>query len=162
VTFDTSTRRVWLAAAFGALLAMAVGITLHRVPIGRGLVNWSYDLLFFARGSVPAQEAVIVYLDDASYGALQQPRNAPWDRALHARLIERLSAAGARAIVFDIIFSDPDTNHPALDERLGNAMKPARVIVSGCGAGRSFQKGSRDPFPLLLTNSAGAGSTEVA
>ena len=110
----TTTRKHWVAAAFGALLAGTVGLGLQALPIGRGLINWSYDLLFFARGSIPANEAVIVLLDDVSYAALKQPRNAPWDRGLHARLIDRLTAAGARAIVFDIIFSDPNQNQPEL------------------------------------------------
>ena len=62
-----SIRKSALAAAFGALLATGVGIGLQSLPIGRGLINWSYDRLFFARGSVMANEAVIVYLDDASF-----------------------------------------------------------------------------------------------
>jgi len=68
----------------------------------------SYDWLFLMRERLrqhqPPQEACIVYLDEASHARMGQPMNEPWDRRIHARLVDRLSAAGAKAIVFDIIF----------------------------------------------------------
>ena len=68
----------------------------------------SYDSLFLMRERLkqhqPPQEACIVYLDEESHSRLKQPMNEPWDRRLHARLVDRLVAAGAKAIVFDIVF----------------------------------------------------------
>ena len=91
MNFDRTNYKSWLAAAFGALLAAGLGLVLRDFTVGRGLITRSYDLLLVARGDVQTREAVIVYLDEASYSALQQPLNVPWDRALHARLIDRLT-----------------------------------------------------------------------
>ncbi|PYJ02072.1 MAG: hypothetical protein DME25_16965, partial [Verrucomicrobia bacterium] len=129
--FRGKVNRSLLAAVFGALLTAGVGTFLHTFPMGRGLIRHSYDLQLVARGDVAAGEAVMVYLDEAAYGALAQPFNAPWDRVLHARLIDRLTAAGAKAIVFDIVFSDANTNNPAADPQLARAMKASgRVLLA--------------------------------
>src|SRR5437016_14560997 len=100
--------RVNLAAAAGALLAVGCGLLLHEFPLGRALGQASYDLLMVARGDVRAEEAAIVYMDERSHDGLHQPYTGAWDRALHARLIDRLRTAGARAIVFDVTFTDPN------------------------------------------------------
>ena len=49
----------------------------------------------------------VVYMDNPSHDELHQPENAPWDRSLHAKLVEQLTAQGARTIVFDILFTEP-------------------------------------------------------
>src|SRR5262245_59386792 len=107
MTVQTMLRKHRVAAGFGALMAAGLGLFLLEFNLGRGLVNHSYDLLLVARGDLATKEAVIIYLDEASFEALQQRVNAPWDRALHARLIDRLTRAGARAIALDIVFTDP-------------------------------------------------------
>src|SRR5215212_121998 len=89
-----------LAVIVGVLLGVGSGLLLLEFPMGLGLRRSSYDLLHVWRGDRGATEAVLVYLDESSHKALGQPYNAPWDRGLHARLIDRLTAAGARAVVF--------------------------------------------------------------
>jgi PAS domain S-box-containing protein len=63
-------------------------------------------------------EVVIVAIDDAS---LERLGKWPWPRARHAEMVDRLGKAGARAIGFDIIFSEPDK--PADDAALARAIK---------------------------------------
>ncbi|MEW6282678.1 MAG: adenylate/guanylate cyclase domain-containing protein, partial [Candidatus Eremiobacterota bacterium] len=50
----------------------------------------------------PVPAIAVVAIDSASEDALGR---WPWPRSTHARLIDRLTAAGARAIVFDVSFS---------------------------------------------------------
>jgi adenylate cyclase len=151
------------AALVGLLLAAGLEVVLHFfTKLGSGLENASYDLLFIARGDRPVEGAAIVYLDERSYEELHQPLNAPWDRALHARLIDRLAAAGAKAIVFDIVFSDPNTNNPAADEQLAQAIKRAgRVVLAIDVFPTGAMKQGKPPFPLLMDSAAAAGSAEV-
>lgn len=92
---------------FGALLAMGAGVFLLYFRPAAFLAFLSYDLPFVFRPGLSPTEALIVYLDEQSHAALGQPLNRPWDRRLHARLLDRLTQAGARAVVFDIVFSDP-------------------------------------------------------
>ena len=155
--------RTWLAAIFGALLATGLGLLLDQSRFGGGLERASYDLLHVARGDMRADEAVLVYMDDPSYEALGQPLNAPWDRTLHAKLIDRVTAAGARVIVFDIVFTDPNTNNPAADVRFAEAMKKSgRVILAADNVPTETKiKKIYRPFDLLLDGAAGMGSAET-
>ena len=140
-----------------------MGWFLFTFPIGRPLITGSYELLLIARGEVAAQDAVIVYLDDASYQNLGQPLNVPLDRALHARLIQRLTAAGARAIVFDIVFTDPNPDKAAADDQLAKAIAASRRVIL---AADNIEIGPKvkqifPPFEPLLKAAAGVGSSEV-
>jgi adenylate cyclase len=145
------------------LLTAGCGLVLHEFRLGTGLVHWSYDLLHVWRGDKAANEAVLVYLDEASHLNLGQPQNAPWDRSLHARLIDRLTAAGARALVFDVVFSDANSNNPAGDERLAAAMKNSgRVLLAADNVrGGPGEKRIVPPFDQLRDAAAGMGSDEV-
>lgn len=51
----------------------------------------------------------IVDLDDASLARLGQ---WPWPRTLVAKLVDRLTTLGAAAIIFDIVFAEPDRTSP--------------------------------------------------
>ncbi|TAK94046.1 MAG: adenylate/guanylate cyclase domain-containing protein [Verrucomicrobia bacterium] len=150
------------AVVFGALLASAVGFLLYEFNLGRRVKSASYDLLHIFRGDIPTGEAVIVYMDDASHGKLKQPFNAPWDRRLHAQLIDRLRECGARAVVFDVVFSDPDARDPEADQRLAEAMKRhGRVVLAADNvpAGEGVMK-VVPPCETLLNSAAGVGSAE--
>jgi len=163
VTLRVKFNRAWLAAAFGALLTAGAGAFLHTFLIGRALINHSYDLQLVACGDRAAREAVMVHLDEVSSEHLQQPLNVPWDRALHARLIERLTDAGAKAIVFDIVFSDPSPTNPGADQQMARAMKASGRVILAMDVvqiGPDAKSGKR-PIDLFLDNAAGIGSAEV-
>ena len=74
-------------------LALVTGLVLLFTHAGDFLTRVSYDLPFALRSTRPANEAAIVYIDENSHKELEQPFTAPWDRSLHARLIDRLTAA---------------------------------------------------------------------
>jgi adenylate cyclase len=153
-----------LATLAGALLAAAVGMLLHEFRLGKGLANRSFDLLTVARGEVRADEAVLVYLDEKSHSDLKQRYGAIWDRNLHARLIERLTAAGARAIVYDVLFTDPNPNDPEADQRFADAIKTSGKVVLGAEI-RSLPDGgvkADGAFDLLMDGAANVGSVGLS
>src|SRR5262249_29756762 len=93
----------------------------------------------------------------------QQSFTAAWDRLLHARLIDRLTSAGARAIIFDVTFTNPDPNKPSADEALANAMKKSgHAILAGdyVRAGANANKVD-PPFDLVRDAAVGFGSDEL-
>src|SRR5262245_9800031 len=58
------------------------------------------DTRFRFRGPLPPRDdVVIVAVDQTSESDFDHP--FPWDRRLHARLVDNLARAGARFIVFD-------------------------------------------------------------
>ena len=97
-------------AIWGVLLSAGLGFIMVWSYWGEVLVNKSYDYPFALRYSwrPPFQpgEVVMVYLDDASHDKLNQKYLAPWNRAFHAQLVKRATAEKAKAVVFDIVFSD--------------------------------------------------------
>lgn len=122
-------REYWRDTALSAALAALVGLLLLVTPAGDPFARLSYDLLFALRPDVPVEGMVIVAMDEESHRILGQPGASPWDRALHARLIERLTKLGAKAIVFDVLFLGE--RDPAADARLVQAAKASgRVIVA--------------------------------
>ena len=155
--------RMMLASAFGALCATGIGYFLNTYKLGAGLQRASYDYLTVARGTILPKDAVLIYMDEQSHEALNQRLNAPWDRAVHAQLIDRLSAAGARAIVFDIVFSDPSVTGPAADEQLAAAIKKSgRVILAADNVPiDNHTKQIKPPIDPLRDVAAGIGSAEV-
>src|SRR5690348_14982171 len=102
-------RRLRLAALF-AVAAVAVGVGL--IALGTGLLDdterSSLDARFDVRGKEgPPKNIVLVEIDDRTLNRLQ--RRFPFARSLHAAVIRRLTAAGARAIAYDVQFTEPTT-----------------------------------------------------
>jgi adenylate cyclase len=82
----------------------------------------TYDLRFSSlRGPIrPGPEIGIVKIDEQSIAELGR---FPWSRAQYVRLLDRLSAAGAKAVLFDVIFPEAETG--AIDRSLAVAVKKA-------------------------------------
>jgi adenylate cyclase len=168
--FNLSTRETWNffgGGIVGALLATTVGAGLLYLKFGLGLVHASYDWPYAIRPVIQPQQAVMVYLDDESHQILNQPFNAPWDRSLHARLINRLTAEGARAVVFDIVFSDPGPD-PQADKELADAIRAnGRVVLAAdyvpAGYGREVVEGKQivPPYAPFRDAAATIGSAEM-
>ena len=120
-------KKNWRAALVGALLSAAAGWAL-LTPMGLKLVQWSYDLPFRVRGVVYPTEAALVYMDEQSHLELKQPFDRPWNRSLHAQLLDRLTAQHVRGVVFDIVFSGPGAD-PKADEEFAKAIKNNGKVI---------------------------------
>ncbi|MDB6123591.1 MAG: putative Histidine kinase, partial [Pedosphaera sp.] len=77
------------------------------IRMTRASYDWSFELSKFARPDLQSSEVVIVYIDEDSLRSLGQSLTTPMDRSLHAKLLNKLKAEGAKAVVMDMIFSDP-------------------------------------------------------
>jgi adenylate cyclase len=73
----------------------------------------------------PADGPIVVAIDEPSLADINA--QWPWPRDLHARLVESLRKAGARAIGLDIIFAEP--SNPASDDALAKALGPDVVLA---------------------------------
>ena len=64
--------------------------------------GWSYDLLQLVLPARADTNTVIVYMDEESTrGANSKGRE--WDRAIHARFLNRLTKDQPRVVVFDVV-----------------------------------------------------------
>lgn len=163
MSFKNKFGRNWIAGLTGAALAVLVGLGLLQLTAGSLLVNLSYDLLTIFQPVVVPTNAVLVFMDEASHEKLGQPLNAPWDRALHAQLVDKLSASGAKAIVFDVVFSDPAVNGPDADRKLAEAFAASKRVIIAADNERigGGMKKFRPPIDPLRDAAAHIGSAEV-
>ena len=107
-----------LAAAVLVLAASGLG-ALDRLELD------SVDARFGLRGARPAPGFVVVAIDDVTFSELG--RRWPFPRSLHARAIDRLRAAGARGIAYDVQFTEPTS--PSQDLALYEAVRRAGGVV---------------------------------
>jgi adenylate cyclase len=78
------------------------------VPFLRFMELKTLDLRMVSRGALPTGgETVIVTIDEKSVSELGR---WPWPRTTIAGLVETLKGYGAKAVGFDIVFAEPDSN----------------------------------------------------
>lgn len=155
-----STRRMKLAVltAFVAALVSLVSLT----------GTWSlidlraYDYLsIVGRPPLPENGPIVVAIDEPSMAEIGS--QWPWPRALHARLIESLRRAGARAIALDVIFAEPAAaaeNDAALAAVLG-----PDVVLAGDQSVIETPQADHfvrtEPLPLFTSKGAKVGIASV-
>ncbi len=113
----------WLIVA-GAAMACAVILTSSGF-----LWRWDqaiYDGFLQRNTGQPPNDPIIVAVDERSLAELGR---WPWPRDTHGLLIDRLSAAGVRAIGLDLLFAEPSANGKT-DQMLAEAIsRNGRVVV---------------------------------
>jgi CHASE2 domain-containing sensor protein len=119
--------RILFNSVAGALLTALCGLTLWCVPFGEAWTNASYDYSF-RFGSRPITNRVcLVMMDNEAYDQFHQTRGQPWDRALHARLLNKLADDGCALVVMDCFFREPHDHSE--DVALADAIRRLRHIV---------------------------------
>lgn len=106
---------------------------------GIGFDPQSYDQLIKRRiwGPEVDPQIVIVDIDERSLDKMRTEFGRwPWPRETLAGALEWLNQKGAKVVVFDILFADPDTLNPASDLAFVEAI----------------QKSSNSYFPILRLN----------
>jgi adenylate cyclase len=107
--------RRWLRGAVIGLGAGVVAFAATHLPLIETYEHRTFDLRarFFADSHRADPGIVAVVVDQKSLDAIAAPRAAggleqgwPWPRDFHAGLVRYLAASGARAIVFDFVFSE--------------------------------------------------------
>ncbi len=109
------------------MLAAVLGLMLWKMPLSERCVNASYDYSFrFATRSV-TNHVAFVMMDNEAYDFFHQTRGEVWDRALHAKLLNKLADDGCALVVMDCFFGKP--HDQVRDEALARAMRRQRQIV---------------------------------
>jgi len=117
-----------LLAVFLVVLSLFINqLLINKISLLQQWDNLFYDIELSVRTPVVEDSVVIVAIDDASLTKLGQ---WPWPRAIHARLIDQLTAANVAGIAMDILFMEPDRIHPENDQLLASAIRRnGRVIM---------------------------------
>jgi CHASE2 domain-containing sensor protein/two-component sensor histidine kinase len=145
----------WLVVG---LVTSAVVVWLAWSPAIERPNNLVYDGLMRLRGGQASEQVVVVAIDNRSIAALGR---WPWPRQRHAELIGRLHAAGAKAVAYDVLFTEPSAGDDALARALagaGNVYLPLMVDPVG-DDGTSWQ--AAPPIPALARAAAGTGHVNL-
>jgi adenylate cyclase len=90
------------------IIFIALFLFLYDLAFLRFMELKALDLRMVSRGQVASGgETVIVVIDEKSLSELGR---WPWPRTVIARLVDQLKAYGAKAVGFDVVFSEPDDN----------------------------------------------------
>ncbi|MGK6323188.1 putative bifunctional diguanylate cyclase/phosphodiesterase [Sphingomonas sp. DT-51] len=151
-------RRVAALLRRPRLLALAAALAMALLVVASGVGERLDRLLDPLRAAAwvraPSGQVVVVEMDAASVAAI---REWPWSRDHYARAIDRLRAAGAASITFDVDFSSAGT--PSGDAALARALARAPGLVAlptFAQRARSGERRSIDslPLPALRANAA--------
>jgi CHASE2 domain-containing sensor protein len=122
---DGASRHRLRAALLAALVAATIAAIADLSGALGALEGTSISTRFGLRSTPPPTGIVIVGIDDATFGELGT--SWPLARSLHGRVIDRLHAAGAREIVYDVQFTEP--SKPAQDLALYQAIAAAGNVT---------------------------------
>jgi adenylate cyclase len=106
-----------------AVLAVAAGLVSYETDLFQTTELSSVDARFSVRGDEKApSDLVVVGVDSRT----QQVLNTRWPfpRSYHARVIDRLKAAGAKVIAIDIALSQPSDLKPRFCDFAGADLRP--------------------------------------
>jgi EAL domain-containing protein (putative c-di-GMP-specific phosphodiesterase class I)/CHASE2 domain-containing sensor protein len=150
-TAETSPLRLLLWTGFAALVLSWIGATQVFDEVLRSCRNY-----FHAHSA--SGDIVLVPIDDR---ALRDIGRWPWPRRYHAQLIDRLTAAGAKKILFDITFETK--SNAADDTMLAQAIaRSGRVTLAARRQSGPDRIEQETPAPLaMFANHARLASIEV-
>jgi CHASE2 domain-containing sensor protein/signal transduction histidine kinase len=143
-----------LVATLSALLVGWMALT----PAADGADHLIYDALMRAEAGPTDEDIVIIAIDDRSLEALGQ---WPWPRDLHARLIDRLTQAGAGPVAYDVLFTEASPQDDALAAALArNGKVRLPVVLDAPGLnGAAYREDA--PAPDLTEAAAGLGHVNL-
>ena len=139
-------KHFYVLLAVACLLAGGWDQFVH--PFSASLSNASFDWLMRHRPIPYVADPGIVVLDiDETSLAEMSARYGrwPWPREVLGQVAANLESHGAQAVVFDILFADPDTRNPGSEAAFDRFVKSSRV---------SF-------FPILRLNPHDDGESEI-
>jgi CHASE2 domain-containing sensor protein len=121
---DRGRSRAVAITVAGVVAAAAAGAA-ELVDLLPGLEQETIVKRFERRDPRPAPNLLVVAIDDKTFSDLD--KQWPFPRRYHARAIDRLTRDGARAIVYDVQFTEPTKVYD--DNRLINAVDRAHDVV---------------------------------
>jgi len=114
-----------------AVLLLVCYLRLLRLDFFERMERMTYDLRVRAAQKFPKPAATNLAfisieessLDAVQHGLLGRPYGLYWPRQVYGRLLEELSAQGAKAVAFDVLFGDLRPDHPPVQMANGGLME---------------------------------------
>lgn len=139
-----------------ALSVLVVWLTLAQATVRAD--HLVYDRWVDLKSGPPSEQIVVVAIDNRSIEALGR---WPWPRTTHAALIDRLGQAQAKAVGYDVLFTEPDPADAVLGASIkaaGNVYLPVLLETPG-DDGAAW--GESLPAGVLAEAAAGLGHVNL-
>jgi len=141
-------------------LAIVLAVwALHQATDAIGTLDRRfYDFGSTSTGRQPSDRIAVIAIDDQSVANIGR---WPWPRDVHAQLIDKLAAAGARTIVYTTFFFEPQTDRGlAFIRRIKEALAALPDPEAGAAAQQVIAEAesSLDTDALLAASIARAGN----
>jgi adenylate cyclase len=157
IASDMATKKVrkkpfWVYA-FIALGTFLLSVVLVLSDVVNKIEFSIRDEFFEIRGPLSVEDSPIVLVAVSEEADAEIPEKWPWPTSVHAKLVENLNKAGAKAILFDILFTQSDEFNPLNDTLFAEAMaKYGNVVIAGDIERNQTRDGTEtEPiFPLPL------------
>ncbi|MDR1107627.1 MAG: adenylate/guanylate cyclase domain-containing protein [Spirochaetaceae bacterium] len=117
--------------------------------------TYDFRVRLFAVSGRPADDIVIILLDQASidWGQRERGWSWPWPRQAYGELLEYMNAAGANSVAFDVIFSEPSVYGPEDDAAFirgeRNFGRAIQTVFFSTQSGNVFAWPENAPAPLF-------------
>jgi class 3 adenylate cyclase len=113
------------------VLGLVCGVRLLRFDFFERMERMTYDFRVRAAQKFPAPAATnlaFVSMEESSIAAVKSGRlgyryGLYWPRQVYGRLVEELSAQGAEAVAFDVLFGELRPDHPPVQMANGGLME---------------------------------------
>jgi adenylate cyclase len=93
--------------------------------------TWAWRVKYFARPGPETDRIKLIYLDQRSldWGKKEMDLSWPWPREVYGPIIDFCRRGGARAVAFDVIFTEPSVYSVGDDQALGEAIEESPPFV---------------------------------
>lgn len=109
------------------------------------------DQLFELRGPIAIEDTAVVIVSISQQADQEIPFKYPWPAHLHAKLVENLNEAGARAIGFDVIFDKRDNYDLSHDTTFAKAIEEHGNVILGASIQNERQSRGRGSQSTITT-----------
>lgn len=156
-------RVIWLPTSWALISILLAGLSLSLIHTDW---LWRWDQLLYDSQlklwSRPAPDDIVIVAIDAQ--SLSRIGRWPWSRRVHVQLLQRLTEAGAKAIVLDILFTEAEQHSPDADNSLVDAVAASGRVVLPIVFEQSGPDGllvETLPMPALSQAAAALGHVHI-
>jgi HD-GYP domain-containing protein (c-di-GMP phosphodiesterase class II) len=144
------------------LVAAGLAVAAHFGGALDTLENASVDKRFAIRGAQTPSDVAVVAVDDVTFSDLKV--QWPFPRRWHARAVDALHKAGARAIVYDVQFTERTTDYDdfKLYDALGRAGGAVLATSESDGHGHSNVLGGDENLAAIGARAAASNLPDEA
>lgn len=153
-------KRLLLGLLAGAVgFAAALGVWLAGWHEGWEGKTWDWRVKVLAKGGRASESVVLILLDQESldWGRRENSLSWPWPREVYGVIVDFCRRHQARAVVFDVLFTEPSAYGVADDRAFARAIRqgPPFVGVAFLSHKAGSQRAWPDEAPAQRLNVAG-------